>query len=169
MASPESSRLPDGLVFRRQSTKGLPQFYRKRCAPSREVWILQPANMENSDGWTIQSNPMRSVPLQLDCAHGGQEALHSIVPRLSRAYHSASWLVRSLPRSSPDKRRSLRNASPRLRHSIDNRWRRFRRLPPETPQLPTARSEHLASRILVRPGNRPDGTASLRKCGRLLL
>src|SRR6516165_3149633 len=125
--------------------------------------------MENSDWWKIQSNLMRSVPLHLDCAHGGQEALHSTMPRLIRAYHSTPWLVRSLLRSSPDKRRSLRNASPRLRHSIDNRRRRFRRLPPETPQLPTARSERLASRILVRPGNRPNGTVSMQKCGRLLL
>ena len=51
--------------------------HRKRCAPNREESLLQPANAQNCDALTVQSNPMPSVPLQQDYAHSRRESLHN--------------------------------------------------------------------------------------------
>ena len=75
MARPASRRLPASPLFRPRSTRYLQLCHRKRCAPNREECLLQPANVQNSDALTVQSNPMPSVPLQQDYAQSGRETL----------------------------------------------------------------------------------------------
>src|SRR5208282_2121924 len=111
MASRESIRSPDSLVFRPRSMKCPQLFHRKRCAPSRAECLHQSAKMQNCNALTVQSNPTPSVPPQRDYAQGKRESLHSLVPALMSPYGSAPLLVRSLVPSSREKKPSLRNAT----------------------------------------------------------
>ena len=133
----------------------LPRCHRKRCAPNREECILQPAKTQNCDALTAQSSPMPSVPLQQDYADSDRETLHNIEPRLMRAYHLAPSLARSLLPWSLGKRRSLRNATRIAPHSTDKQTAGAVMSSTETVHPPSARSEYHASRIVVRPRNRP--------------
>src|SRR5271165_2000850 len=132
MARPASSQLPASLPFPPRSTKYLQLCHRKRCAPNRGERLLEPTTAQNYDALTAQSNPTRNVPLQQDYAQSNRESLHAIVPRLSRAYHSAFWLVRSLLPGPLGKRRFLRNATRIGPQRLDRIRRAQEPLQPET-------------------------------------
>src|SRR5262249_54819661 len=131
-----------------------------KCIPSQ-------ANTRNCDELTVQLIPMPSVPPQQDYAHSGRGRLQIVVPRLRRSYRSASSLVRSLPQSSLGKRAFLRNAIRLPPHRTDKRrWTR-RLLRPETVCLPSARSQHRASRVAARLRNHPKSRRWLLKRDKL--
>src|SRR6516162_9539278 len=113
--------------------------------------------MRNSDVLTVQSNPMPSDPLPQNYPQSGQATRTNTELRLTRAYHSAPSLVRSLPPWSLGKRRSLRNATWIAPHSTDKERRARGALPYEIERFPNARSEDHASRIVERTRNRPNG------------
>src|SRR6516225_5629409 len=158
MASTASPRLPECPLFRRRSSKGLPPlFHRKRCEPNRGKWLQSLPNTRNGDALTVQSNPMSSVPLQQHYAHRCRASLPRLALGLTRSYHSASLPVRSLPLWSLGKRRSLQDATRTQPDTTDRRRLASGGLPYE--RFPSARSEQHASRTVVRPQNRQNGSA----------
>src|SRR5258707_15611981 len=110
---------------------------------------------------------MPSVPLQKDYAQSVRETRQNVAPRLTRSYHSAPLLVRSLPPCSLCRRRSLRDATRIAPLGTDSRRPAYRGLPEEILRLPSARSEHRASRIVARTRNHPKKRDSLPKRRRL--
>src|SRR6516165_5228548 len=152
-------RLPEDLLFPARSTKYLPWCHRKRCAPNLGEWFLGLENSKNCDAWRVQSNPTPSGQLQQDYPHSPRESLPNLARWLMRAYPSAPLLVRSLRPVSSDRRQSLRDATRIAPHSRDSRRSAYRRLPDETGCLPSAKSEHRASRVVERPRNPPTSRA----------
>ena len=88
MEAPKLSRLPDDLVFRPRSTRGLPQCYRKRSAPNPAEQLRQAEKFPNSGALKVQSHRMPTVLHQKRYAQGDRESLQTIVSRLKRAYYS---------------------------------------------------------------------------------
>src|SRR5260370_26411220 len=155
MADPAPNRLPENFLFPARSTKYLQRCHPKRCAPNRGEWLLPLANAQNRDAWRVQSNPTPSGPLPQDYAQLPPDPLPKLAPRLMRAYPSAPLLERSLRPVSLCKRRSLRDATRKRPYSTNSRRWAYRRLLEHTGRLPSARSEHRASRIAGRTRNHP--------------
>src|SRR5580704_2642220 len=80
MASTASTQLPECPLFRPRSMKGLPLFHRKRCEPNPGERIPLPAKTQNFDALTVQLNPMRSVPLQMDYVQSGRDTRQNTGP-----------------------------------------------------------------------------------------
>src|SRR5215468_1521854 len=78
-ACPILRRLPDSLLFRPRSTKYLPRCYRRRYAPNRGEPLLFAGKVQNSDGLTVQKDPMPSARLQQEYAQSGLANRHAIV------------------------------------------------------------------------------------------
>ena len=74
MAWPRSRRSPDSLLFRPRSTRRPRLLHRRRCAPTREERLDQPAIAQNSDALTILLDSMPGALLQQHCAQSGREA-----------------------------------------------------------------------------------------------
>src|SRR3984893_17809187 len=167
MARPQLSRLSYSHVFRPRSTRCPQLCRRKRCAPHHGKYLPSLANVQSRDAWIVQSIPTPSGPLQKDYAQSYRASLPSVAPGLTRSYHSAPLLVRSLPPCSLCRRRSLRDATRIAPHGTDSRRPAYRGLPEEILRLPSARSEHRASRIVARTRNHPKKRDSLPKRRRL--
>src|SRR5215469_8902698 len=159
--------LPENLLVPARSTKCLRRRHRRRCAPNHAKGLLPPATAQNCDASRVQSIPTPSGPLQQDYAHSCRTSLPSVAPGLTHSYHSAPLPVRSLPPSSLCRRRSLRNAIRTRPKKSDRRRPAYRSLPEEILRLPSARSEHHASRIVARTRNHPKKRDSLPKGRRL--
>src|SRR6516164_3795728 len=159
--------LPENLLIPARSTKCLRRRHRKRCAPNHAKGLLALATAQNCDAWRVQSIPTPSGPLQQDYAHSCRASLPSVAPRLTHSYHSAPLLVRSLPPCPLCRRRSLRDATRIAPNGTDSRRPAYRSLPEEILRLPSARSEHHASRIVAQTRNHPKKRDSLPKRSRL--
>src|SRR6201987_5670224 len=160
-------RLPEDLLFPARSTKCLRRRHRKRSAPSRGKRFLALTDTKNCGAWRVQSIPTPSGPPQQDYAHRCRASLPTLAPGLTHSYHSVPLLVRSLPPRSLCRRRSLRDATRIAPHGTDSRRPAYRGLPEEILRLPSARSEHRASRIVARTRNTPKKRDSLPKRSRL--
>src|SRR5258708_27283846 len=111
---------------------------------------------------------MQRVLLGYYSDYNRRYTLRIVAPGLMRSYRSAFLPVRSLPLWLLGKRRFLRNAIRLAPHSTDKRrWTR-RLLRPETVRLPSARSQHRASRVVVRVRNHPKSRTWPLKRDRLL-
>src|SRR6516164_2520597 len=167
MAGSAPHRLLDSLLFPARSTEYLQRCYLRRCAPNHAKGLLPLATGQNCDAWRVQSIPTPSGPLQQDYAHSCRASLPSVAPRLTHSYHSAPLLVRSLPPCPLCRRRSLRDATRIAPNGTDSRRPAYRSLPEEILRLPSARSEHHASRIVAQTRNHPKKRDSLPKRSRL--
>src|SRR6516225_7147727 len=164
---PAQHRLPEDLLVPARSTKCLRRCLRTRSASNRGKRFLALTNTKNCGAWRVQSIPTPSGPLQQNCAHSSRASLPRVAPGLTYSYHSAPLLVRSLPPCSLCRRRSLRDATRIAPNDTDSRRPAYRRLPEEILRLPSARSEHHASRIVARTRNHPKKRDSLPKRSRL--
>src|SRR5271166_6856395 len=169
MACRRSRRLPDNcLLFLPRSTRYLPWCDPKRYAPNRGESLLRPANSQDCDALKVQSHPTRNVPLPKVCPQPGRETKNDSEQGPMRRSHSVFLLMRSLPPSSPCKRRFLRDATGLGPDSTDNRRETRRFLRPETVRLLNARAERQTSRIARKSRNRPENRAWPPKRDRLL-
>src|SRR5215469_5520865 len=159
--------LAENLLVPARSTKCLRRRHRRRCAPNHAKGLLPLATAQNCDAWRVQSIPTPSGPPQQDYAHSCRASLPSVAPGLTHSYHSAPLLVRSLPPCSLCRRRSLRDATRTAPDGTNSRRPADRGLPEEVLRLPSARSEHRASRIAARTRNHPKKRDSLPKRSRL--
>src|SRR5215471_16949167 len=118
MAGESSNQSPYSPVFRPRSRKYLQLSYRKRYAPTRAEWRLEPAKTQNSDASTIQTNPTPSVPLQPHYAPLDRGLPPSSMRGPMHACRSILSLARSLPPSSSRTTLSLLDA---IRKGPDSR------------------------------------------------